>query len=111
MGKESKKSSKSSPRQTPEGQESLLINLAMSLAEKKLKNGTASSQLITHFLKLATLRYQLENDKLRSDLEVANAKIRQIDSQEEIKKLYEDAISAMKTYSGMQMEEEHYDEY
>lgn len=85
---------------TPEAKENHLISLAVDLAEKQLMEGTASSQVITHFLKLATIKEKLENEKLRADLKLAEAKVKSINSQEEIKELYENAMKAMKIYSG-----------
>lgn len=91
---------------TPQARENQLIDLAMKLVERQLLEGSATSQVITHFLKLATVREQLENEKLRSDLKVAEAKIQQIQSQEDIKILYQDAMKAMKRYNGVFSEEE-----
>lgn len=104
MGKSTKKDLP--PVRSPEAKESQLINLAFKLAEAKLKDGTASSQLITHFLKLATVREQLENDKLRSDLKVANAKIKHMEAQETSKDLYERALAAFRLYAGSESQEE-----
>lgn len=110
-----RKTKMSSSMKTPEARENFLINLAMDLAEKKLRDGTASSQVLTHFLTLATMKEQLQNEKLRSDLEVARAKIKQIEMQEDIKVLYENAMTAFKSYGGYQddeieEDEEEYDE-
>lgn len=91
---------KSGKRKNPRNRENQLISMALDLAEEKLKSGTASSQLITHFLKLGTVREQLENEKLRSDLEVAKAKILDIQSKQDVKALYEEAINAMNIYGG-----------
>lgn len=85
---------------TQQGKENYLINLAMGLVEQQLLDGTASSQVLTHFLKLATTKEKLENEKLRSDLRVAEAKIKSFQSADEIKDLYEKALSAMNRYSG-----------
>lgn len=94
------------PARTPEAKENQMISLAFSLAEKKLKDGSASSQLITHFLKLATIREQLENEKLLSDLEVAKAKIKRMESQTTGEELYNRALKAFCKYSGSDFEEE-----
>lgn len=99
---------KGSRARTPKGKENYLINLAMGLVEEQLLNGTASSQVLTHFLKLATTKEKLENEKLRSDLRVAEAKIKSFQSADEIKDLYEKALSAMNRYSG---EGDRLDEY
>lgn len=98
------------PARTPEAKESQLINMAYKLAEAKLKNGTASSQLITHFLKLATVREQLENDRIRADLELSKAKIKHMESQATSQELYERALDAFRTYSGTNVEYEDNDD-
>lgn len=103
------RNSKSIPARTPEARENQLINLAMNLAESQLLEGTATSQVITHFLKLATVKEQLENDKLRADLEVAKAKVRYMEDQATSKEMYEKAIDAFRLYSGYDEEEEYYD--
>lgn len=86
------------PARTPEGRENQLINLAMNLAEEKLRDGTASSQIITSILNWATTKHQLENDKLRADLEVAKAKVEQMKRSEDSKDLYEKALAAFRSY-------------
>lgn len=88
------------PALTPEAQENQMIALAMNLVERRLRNGTASSQETTHFLKLATVKYQLEKDKLRGENELMAAKTEAIKKAEENAKIYEDALRAMRTYSG-----------
>lgn len=88
------------PARSPEARTNQLINLAFSLAEKKLRDGSASSQVITHFLELGTIREQLQNEKLRSDLKVAEAKIKHLESQSTSEELYAKAISAFRSYSG-----------
>lgn len=88
------------PARTPEATERRMINLAVGLAEKQLEEGTASSQVITHFLKLATERDRLERDRIRSDLRLNEAKIHQIESADEIKILMNEAIDAMRSYGG-----------
>lgn len=85
---------------SPEANEGYLVNLAMKRAEEQLQSGKASSQLICHFLKLGTERERLNNEKLRSDLKVAEAKIKSMETAEKSAKLYEEAIEAFKSYSG-----------
>ena len=77
-----------------------MINLAMKLAEKKLIDGTASSQVITHFLQLATEKSELEREKIRSENELAKAKVEVMQSQKHSEELYEKAIEAFKSYGG-----------
>lgn len=86
---------------SPKGVENSLISMAMKLAEEKLRDGTASSQLICHFLKLATEREKLENEKLKSYLKVSEAKIKRLESMTSSSELYEEAIKAFRNYSGL----------
>ncbi len=88
------------PARTAEERENQLIGLAVDLAEKKLRDGTASSQIIALLLNLATSKAKLELEKLKSDLKVADAKVQQIKNQEDSKELYEEAIRAFKSYTG-----------
>ncbi len=90
------------PASTPEGRENQLINLAVEVAEEQLRNRTASSQVITHFLKLATERESLEREKLRREVEVLQAKVAQLASAKKVEELYELALAAMRRYSGQE---------
>lgn len=91
---------KSRPPLTPEAQENLLISKAVKLAERQLDDGTASSQVITHFLKLGTQKAQLEIEKLRHETEMIKAKTEALESMKHTEELYADALKAMRTYSG-----------
>lgn len=97
------------PALTPEAREAQLISLAMDRAEQQLIDGTASSQVITHFLKLATTRAELEKEKLKRENKVLEAKAKAIESSEEVKVLYDNAIKAMREYSGNDGEDEYYE--
>lgn len=88
------------PALTPEARENQLIALAVDEAEYQLRNHTASSQVITHFLKLATAKEKLEQERLKGEIELQKAKVKALDNAEEIKVLYENAIKAMRSYSG-----------
>lgn len=85
---------------TPEARENQMISYAMDLAEQQILDGTASSQVITHFLKLGTERERLEREKLAKENELLKAKAHALESGEEVKVMYEEAIKAMRTYSG-----------
>ena len=69
-------------------------------AEEQFLNGTASSQVITHFLKLGTTKAELEKEKLKKENTVLEAKAKAYQSGEEIKQLYEDAIKMLRVYGG-----------
>jgi hypothetical protein len=77
-----------------------MVALAIDVAEQQLRNGTATSQVIVHFLKLATQRDRLEREKIAHENELLQAKVAQIDAAQVMIDLYERAIKAMKRYSG-----------
>lgn len=88
------------PASTPEARENQMISLAVGLAEKQLREGTASSQVITHFLKLGTSKAELEKEKLERENELLRAKTESLQSAQRIEELYENAIKAMQRYGG-----------
>lgn len=88
------------PALSPEARENQMIALAVDLAERQLIEGTASSQVITHFLKLGTTKAELEKEKLKRENKVLEAKAKAIESSEEVKVLYENALKAMRNYAG-----------
>lgn len=88
------------PALTPEARENQMIALAVDLAEQQLRDGTASSQVITHYLKMATTRERLEKQLLEQEVKLKKAKTEALESAKRIEELYANAISAMKMYSG-----------
>lgn len=98
---------RSRPALTPEARENQLVSLAVDLAEKQLREGTASSQVITHYLKLGSTKERLEKEILEKQKELIDAKTKSYQSSEEIKVLYKDALNAMKSYSGHGGEEDY----
>jgi hypothetical protein len=88
------------PATTPEGRENQLISLASDLAEKQLREGTASSQVITHFLTMSSTREALERAKIQQENLLLSAKVEQLASTKKVEELYEKALKAMKQYSG-----------
>lgn len=94
------KKRKRPPAKSLEARENQLIELAVEVAEEQMRNGTASAQVITHFLKLGTTRAALEKEKLERENNLLRAKAEHIDSMDKIEGLYNDAIKAMKHYSG-----------
>lgn len=98
--KSSSSSKKIRPALSEEAREKQLAGLAVDLAVKKMLDGTASSQLITHCLKFATVKSRLEEEKLARENELLKVKAESIQSQERSETLYADAIEAMKRYSG-----------
>ena len=88
------------PARTIEGRENELIALAVEAAEEKIRNGTASSQMIVHYLKLGSTREKLEQAALQ-------AKIDEVARGQRMEELYSKAIESMKRYGrGMAMDDE-----
>lgn len=88
------------PALTEESREKQLIYLATDLAEQQLRDGTASSQVITHYLKLGSMREKLERERLAEENKLLKAKTEQIQSMKRVEELYAEAITAMRNYSG-----------
>ena len=88
------------PALTPEARENQLIALAVDLVEQRLLDGSASSQETTHFLKLGSMKNQLEMEKLREENKLLKAKTESIQSAKRVEELYAEAINAMSRYSG-----------
>ena len=99
------------PAITPEAREQQLISLAVDLVEKRLLEGTASSQETTHFLKLATQKYKYETQILEKQRDLVVAKTEVMQSQKRSEELFEKAVKAFRGYSGQGGEEDEYDEY
>lgn len=101
------------PATTPEGRENQLILLATDLAEKQLREGTASAQVISHYLKLASTREKLEQTRLAGEIQLNKAKIDQIHSTSNSEMLLVKAIAAMTSYRGtvdLQSEDDYQDD-
>jgi len=94
------------PAQTPEAREQQLIGLAVDLAAQQLMDGTASSQVITHFLKLGTEKERLEREKLQKENELLRAKTESLESAKRIEELYAEAIRSMRAYGGYSTNDE-----
>lgn len=93
-------SKKLRPALTPEARENQLISLAMDCAEQQMLDGTASSQVITHFLKLGSIKAQVELEKTKRENELLSAKTESLQSMQRIEELYSNAINAMQIYNG-----------
>lgn len=88
------------PALSLEARENQMISLAVDLAEKQLLDGTASSQVITHYLKLATMRERIEREILEKQKDLITAKTENLKSAERIEELYSEAMNAFRGYSG-----------
>lgn len=101
------------PATTLEGREDQLINAAMDLVERRIHEGTASAQETVHFLKLGSVRNQLEQDKLRHENEVLQTRVKEMESRRNSEDVYAKALSAFKGYSGQEpvdLEDDFYDD-
>ena len=101
------------PALSPEARENQLIAYAVDLAEKQLREGTASSQVITHYLKLGSSKERLEREKLERENELLRAKAENLQSAQRSEEIYMKALQAMRSYSGQadDEEEDDYDDY
>lgn len=101
-------SKKIRPAINPEQRENQMISLAVDLAEKQLLEGTASSQVITHYLKLGTMKEKIERDILEKQKELITAKTEALKSQKRVEELYAEALTAMRRYNGQGEPDEEY---
>ena len=99
------------PALTPEARENQLIYLATELAEQQLRDGTASSQVITHYLKLGSSKEKIEKEILERQKDLITAKTEALQSARHIEELSANAINAMKSYSGTGGHESDEEEY
>lgn len=88
------------PALTPEARENQMIALAVDLAEQQLREGTASSQVITHYLKLGSTKERLEKEKLEEENKLLRAKTENIKSMKRSEELMEEALRAFRQYNG-----------
>lgn len=91
---------KTKPAISPEAQEKKLINDAYRLAEQQINDGTASPSIITHFLKLGQKKYDMENELLKAQVDLAQVKIKNLESQLDNESLHKEALAAMTDYKG-----------
>lgn len=111
MGRQKLLKSKSSkpispPARTPEARENQLISLAYDLAEERLREGTATSAEVVHFLKLGSLKERQELELNKKKMELMTAKTEALQSAKRVEELYGAAIEAMRRYSGVTEEVE-----
>lgn len=99
------------PATTDEHRENQLVSLAIDLAEKQLAEGTASSQVITHYLKLGSTRERLEQERLARENELLNSKVEMLASAKRVEELYAEALNAMRSYAGRELDRADEDDY
>lgn len=89
------------PATSPEEREMQLSDAAYDLAEEQITSGTASSQVLTHFLKMGSTRERLEQERMRHEVELMEVKKEQLEGQKRVEELYINALEAMRGYSGL----------
>ncbi len=95
------------PATTPEAREHQLISLAHDEAERQIVSGEASSQVLTHFLKLGSTRERKEQRRLELEAELLEKKAAAMDSAKRVEELYDEAIKAMRRYGGAESTEDY----
>lgn len=98
------------PATTPEALENQLVSSAFVLAARQIDDGTASSQVLTHFLKLGSSREKLEQERIAHENELLKVKKEAMEAQQRSEELFAEAIRAMRSYSGDEPPEEDEDE-
>lgn len=88
------------PALDPDARENQMIAYATNLAERQLIEGTASSQVIVHYLKLGSSKEKLEKKLLAEQVKLAEAKTEALQAAQRVEELYANAIDAMRRYSG-----------
>lgn len=100
------KSSKIRPALTPEARENQLVALAYDLAEKQLREGTATSQVISQFLRIGSSEQKRRMEKLERENELLRAKTEAIENAESQNELYAEALKAFGIYRGERIQDD-----
>lgn len=98
------------PARTEEGREAQLVSQAMDLVEQQIADGTASAQVLTHYLKLGSSRERLEQERLRNENLLLRAKVEMMESAKNVESLYAEALEAMRSYNGQDDEGDFFDD-
>lgn len=98
------------PAITAEAREDQMINKAMELAQKKLEDGTASNQLIIHYLRLGSLKERKNLEILEAQRKLYDAKTKQIEAEQSTMEMYKEAMAAFASYSGDCEDDDYYDD-
>ena len=97
---ETSSTKRSKPAMTPEQRENQLIALTYDLVEQRIRNGTATSQETTHFLKMGSTKARAEYEKMKEEIQLLKAKTEALESQKRSEELFSEALKAMKSYTG-----------
>lgn len=105
------KTRKTPPARSPEARQNQLIDLAYDEAERRLRDGTASSQIITTLLTWASTKAQLEIEKIHRDIELSKAKERELDTKILGDEKYEQVLQAFRSYQGSTFRNDDIDDF
>ena len=94
------------PARTAEERQDQLINLAIDEAERQISKGIATSQIITHYLKLATEREKAEITRIQGEIALQKAKIEAMAGQARQEQMFKDAVAAFRGYQGLDDDED-----
>jgi hypothetical protein len=95
------------PATTPEARENQIASLAYDEVERQIRAGEASSQVLTHFLKVGSTLERLQQQRLIKEVELMEKKAEAMDSAKRVEELYDNAIAAMRSYGGQDPTELH----
>ena len=87
--------------ETPEDRNQQMISYADELAEKQLREGTASAMVITHYLKMGTAEHQLQLRKLENESLRLQAQVAEMESRARADDMMAEVLSAVKRYAGV----------
>lgn len=105
------KTRKVRPALSQEARENQLISMAMDEAERRILDGTASSQLLCEFIKRGSMKAQMEIEKLQEENKLLRAKTENLQSQQRVEELYKEALDAMRNYAGYSNDDDFGDGY
>lgn len=96
---EARKRTRRPPATTPEARDNQLIDLAVNLVERQIREGTVSSQVLTHYVKMSSPREKLERERLQNENELLRKKVESLESAKRVEELYDEALQAMRSYA------------
>lgn len=99
------------PARSPRAAENRLISLAYEKVEDRIRNGEASAQEYTHFLKMGSSREKLEQERISMQSQLDRERIESMRALERREELFGAAIKAMRSYQGQEPEPEDEDDY
>lgn len=83
-----------------EERERELAYLATCLAEQQLRDGSAKAQVITHYLKLASPRENIERRMMEAKIQLLEGQLQACQRDTTTQQLLEEAIESLKMYRG-----------